>query len=44
MVWVPPSTGSHTGGRWVEVPDGGRQAGSFEREKSAAPKQLRREH
>src|SRR5215469_2417005 len=19
MVWVPPSTGSHTGGRWVEV-------------------------
>jgi hypothetical protein len=22
MVWVPPSTGSHMGGRWVEVPDG----------------------
>ena len=19
MVWMPPSTGSHTGGRWVEV-------------------------
>lgn len=23
MVWVPASTGSHIGGRWVEVPDGG---------------------
>ena len=23
MVWMPPSTGSHTGGRWVEVNDGG---------------------
>ena len=34
MVWVPPSTGSHTGGRWVEVPDGAAEAGCFEREKS----------
>jgi hypothetical protein len=23
MVWVPSSTGSHIGGRWVEVPDTG---------------------
>ena len=23
MVWMPPSTGSHTGGRWVEVDDTG---------------------
>ena len=23
MVWMPPSTGSHTGGRWVEVDDNG---------------------
>jgi hypothetical protein len=22
MVWVPASTGTHIGGRWVEVPDG----------------------
>ena len=22
MVWMPPTTGSHTGGRWVEVDDG----------------------
>jgi hypothetical protein len=22
MVWMPPSTGSHTGGRWVEVDEG----------------------
>jgi hypothetical protein len=23
MVWMPPSTGSHTGGRWVEVDENG---------------------
>lgn len=23
MVWMPPTTGSHTGGRWVEVDDTG---------------------
>jgi 5-hydroxyisourate hydrolase-like protein (transthyretin family) len=23
MVWMPPATGSHTGGRWVEVDEGG---------------------
>ena len=23
MVWMPPSTGTHTGGRWVEVDEGG---------------------
>jgi hypothetical protein len=23
MVWMPPNTGTHTGGRWVEVPDNG---------------------
>jgi len=23
MVWIPPSTGSHMGGRWVEVDDNG---------------------
>src|SRR5262245_23186125 len=23
MVWMPPATGSHTGGRWVEVDDNG---------------------
>src|SRR5262249_41973574 len=26
MVWVSPSTGSHTGGRWVEVDEGGAAA------------------
>jgi hypothetical protein len=29
MVWVPPSTGSHMGGRWVEVPDGATEAGTL---------------
>src|SRR5438034_3782959 len=26
MVWMPPTTGSHTGGRWVEVDEGGAAA------------------
>jgi hypothetical protein len=26
MVWIPPSTGSHTRGRWVEVDEGGAAA------------------
>ena len=29
MVWVPPSTGTHTGGHWEEVPDGAERAGSL---------------
>jgi protocatechuate 3,4-dioxygenase beta subunit len=29
MVWVPPSTGTHTGGRWVEVPDGAAEPGAL---------------
>jgi Carboxypeptidase regulatory-like domain len=29
MVWVPPSTGSHMGGRWVEVPDGSSEPGTL---------------
>jgi Carboxypeptidase regulatory-like domain len=41
-VWVPPSTGSHTGGRWVEVPDGGSEPGTLN-VKRANGEQLRRE-
>ncbi len=26
MVWMPPTTGSHTGGRWIEVDDGAKAA------------------
>lgn len=29
LVWIPPSTGSHMGGRWVEVPDGAAAPGSL---------------
>jgi hypothetical protein len=29
MVWMPPSTGSHTGGRWVEVTDGATEPGAL---------------
>ena len=29
MVWMPPATGTHTGGRWVEVPDGAVEPGAL---------------
>src|SRR6266508_4488252 len=29
MVWVPAATGSHIGGRWVEVPDGATWPGAL---------------
>ncbi len=34
MVWVPAATGSHMGGRWVEVPDGASQPGALNVQKS----------
>jgi 5-hydroxyisourate hydrolase-like protein (transthyretin family) len=37
MVWMPPSTGSHTGGRWVEVDEGGAaSAGALNVKKGSA--------
>ena len=42
MVWMPPSTGSHTGGRWVEVTDGDR-AGALN-VKKASGEQLQRQY
>jgi hypothetical protein len=42
MVWMPPTTGSHTGGRWVEVPDGASEPGALN-VKRANAEQLRRE-
>ena len=39
-VWMPPSTGSHTGGRWVEVPDEGGAPGTLN-VKRANAEQLR---
>jgi len=42
MVWMPPSTGSHTGGRWVEVPDGATEPGALN-VKRASAEQLQRE-
>jgi hypothetical protein len=42
MVWMPPSTGSHTGGRWVEVPDGAAEPGALN-VKRANAEQLQRE-
>ena len=42
MVWMPPATGSHTGGRWVEVSDGATEAGALN-VKRASAEQLQRE-
>jgi len=42
MVWMPPATGSHTGGRWVEVSDGATEAGNSN-VKRASGEQLQRE-
>src|ERR1051325_9844707 len=42
MVWMPPSTGSHTGGRWVEVSDDSTQAGTLN-VKRANAEELHRE-
>jgi hypothetical protein len=42
MVWIPPSTGSHMGGRWVEVPDGAAEPGALN-VKRANAEQLQRE-
>ena len=42
MVWMPPSTGSHTGGRWVEVTDGAAEPGALNVKKANA-EQLQRE-
>jgi Carboxypeptidase regulatory-like domain len=41
MVWVPAATGSHIGGRWVEVPDGATEPGALNVQKADA-EQLQR--
>jgi len=41
MVWMPPATGTHTGGRWVEVPDGASEPGALN-VKRASGEQLQR--
>jgi hypothetical protein len=41
MVWVPAATGSHIGGRWVEVPDGATEPGALNVQRANA-EQLQR--
>jgi len=43
MVWVPASTGTHTGGRWVEVPDTGSAEPGALNVKRGSAEALRRE-
>jgi hypothetical protein len=43
MVWMPATTGSHTGGRWVEVDDNGSaEPGALNVQKASA-EQLQRQ-
>jgi hypothetical protein len=43
MVWMPPTTGSHTGGRWVEVDDSGSVEPGALNVKKASAEQLQRD-
>jgi hypothetical protein len=43
MVWMPPSTGSHTGGRWVEVDGGGTDAANALNVKRGSAETLRQQ-
>ena len=43
MVWVPPATGSHIGGSWVEVDDGAKSAPGTLNVQRANAEQLQRE-
>jgi hypothetical protein len=43
MVWVPATTGTHTGGRWVEVDDSGSADAGALNVKRANAKQLEQE-
>jgi 5-hydroxyisourate hydrolase-like protein (transthyretin family) len=43
MVWIPAQTGSHMGGRWVEVEEGGAAAAGTLNVQRASGEQLQRE-
>ena len=43
MVWMPPTTGSHTGGRWVEVDEGGAAAAGALNVKRGSAEALRQQ-
>jgi hypothetical protein len=43
MVWMPPTTGSHTGGRWVEVDESGSADAGALNVKRGSAEALRRE-
>ena len=43
MVWMPPATGSHTGGRWVEVDEGGAASADALNVKRASAEAVRRQ-
>jgi len=43
MVWIPPKTGTHLGGRWVEVDDNGGAAAGSQPVDGASGEQLQRQ-
>ena len=44
MVWVPAGTGTHIGGRWVEVPDGATEPGALNVQRASAEQLQRQAH
>jgi hypothetical protein len=43
MVWMPPKTGTHLGGRWIEVDDNGSAAAGSQPVDGASGEQLQRQ-
>ncbi len=43
LVWIPPATGSHMGGRWVEADEGGAAAAGALNVKKASAEELQRQ-
>jgi hypothetical protein len=43
MVWIPPKTGTHLGGRWVEVDDNGSAAPGSQNVENVSAEQLERQ-
>jgi hypothetical protein len=43
MVWMPPKTGTHLGGRWVEVDDNGSAAPGSQNVENVSAEQLERQ-
>ena len=43
MVWIPPKTGTHLGGRWVEVDENGGPAADSQHVQNVSAEQVQRQ-